>query len=563
MPADASIILGIKPPVIQSPLATVGALANLRDVQSQTQLRDAQTASAFAQQRDVEAQAQQRNRDLADDNTIQEIERDPDSYGKIFAGDYLPLAGKVQDHKLAAVRTNVNAAIAGKATATKDQLANELAASSRIGDAVQSLATLRGVDGTLDLSRVNAALPGVVGGLHTDLGVVGVDPAKLPTSITDEDQLDSMAAYMKSHAAFVGAAQKYKADQQKIVTDAAAAGKDTAQGNQAQAEADKVKALTPAERAKAQAEADQAARVLAGTSGTGITAEQAAQNQNAAGELGVKQGELGLKKKTFDATLGSGLDANGQPLAPEALKATALQNPNALAIAEYRAVPPAETLRNGSPNPIYRLVNAINPAYDAKLYAERNKVQQAFSAAGPQGLAITSADTALSHLSAISEAGKALKSNDIQLLNRVANFVGAQAGSAAPAVYDSIVATVAPEISKTVIGATGGEGERQQMAANFSRNFSDSQRESAIAATVGLLSARVKKQADAYESSMGHPLGRQLSPESQEVMKRYSGAPAPAGGGVAPIRLKDGRTLTPGSQAQADAFRKDHPELIQ
>lgn len=36
-----------------------------------------------------------------------------------------------------------------------------------------------------------------------------------------------------------------------------------------------------------------------------------------------------------------------------------------------------------------------------------------------------------------------------------------------------------------------------------------------------------------------------------------------AGSSVVPITLKDGRILTPASQAQADAFRKDHPELIQ
>jgi hypothetical protein len=34
-------------------------------------------------------------------------------------------------------------------------------------------------------------------------------------------------------------------------------------------------------------------------------------------------------------------------------------------------------------------------------------------------------------------------------------------------------------------------------------------------------------------------------------------------GGVAPIKLKDGRTLVPHDQAAADAFKKDHPDLIQ
>jgi hypothetical protein len=97
---------------------------------------------------------------------------------------------------------------------------------------------------------------------------------------------------------------------------------------------------------------------------------------------------------------------------------------------------------------------------------------------------------------------------------------------------------VAPELSKAVIGAAGGEGERQDMAKGLSSSLSNSQREGAIRATAGLLAARVKKQAHAYETSMGIPLDveKRLSPESVAVMKRYSGE---GGNGGSPHAVGD------------------------
>ncbi len=91
--------------------------------------------------------------------------------------------------------------------------------------------------------------------------------------------------------------------------------------------------------------------------------------------------------------------------------------------------------------------------------------------------------------------------------------------------------TVAPEISKAVIGGVGGVEDRRQMAANFSRNLSDSAREGAIGANAKLLGTRFQKVANAYETDMGRPFKRKLSPESQAVLDRYSGGGASPSGG--------------------------------
>ena len=229
----------------------------------------------------------------------------------------------------------------------------------------------------------------------------------------------------------------------------------------------------------------------------------------------------GLEQRRFNATLGAGLDANGQPLPQDALKAMAEKDPVVQAIANYKMKPPIT--RNGMPAPILQRVLAVNPSYDATQFEKRNHIVQDFAASGKSGKAITSADTALAHLDAIEQAGQALKSRDLQVLNRIAQSVGLQTGDSAPAVYDTIVSMVAPEISRAVIGEAGGEADRKAMMNNFSRSASDAQRNGAIASAANLLGARVHKQAQAYEADMGVPLDleKRLSKESLGVLSRH------------------------------------------
>jgi uncharacterized membrane protein len=277
---------------------------------------------------------------------------------------------------------------------------------------------------------------------------------------------------------------------------------------------------------------------------TGQAAANAAQTaahnkveeQQGAGRLSVEQGRLGIENKKFNATIGAGLDANGQPvqpvMGPDGKPAV---NPTAAAIAGYQIPPPSpRTLASPAGQNLLRQVLAVNPSFDATQFPKRNKITQDFSASGASGKAITSTDTALAHLNTISTAGQAMKSGDVQMLNRLANSLGAQVGQSPQITYDAIVQTVAPEVSKAVIGGTGGEADRAKMAANFSSNLSDAQREGAIGATAQLLGARYHKMAQGYEADMGKPLERQLSPESQGVLGRYS--PAPARGPVQPLQ---------------------------
>lgn len=300
--------------------------------------------------------------------------------------------------------------------------------------------------------------------------------------------------------------------------------------------------MTPEQRKQADQKTTELAATAARDANT--AANQKAERIQRDKEIGLKQVEVGIAQKRFDATLGQGLDANGKPLSPEDRKNAALSDPTAVAMANYQIPPPSNrTTALGSAQ--YAKVLAIDPAFDGDKFADRHKINLDYGASGATGKAITSTDTALAHIGTVRDAGRALKTNDLPALNKLAQAVGVQAGSSAPVVYDAILETVSPEISKAVIGAAGGVEDRKAMKDNFSRDKNDAQREGALGGVANLLGARYHKQAQAYESDMGKPLARKLSPESQGILDSYSGAAGGAKSGAAPAP-----TLPPAAKAQ-------------
>src|SRR5262249_18197087 len=156
----------------------------------------------------------------------------------------------------------------------------------------------------------------------------------------------------------------------------------------------------------------------------------------------------------------------------DAAKAVAMQDPTAVAIANYQLAPPSMA-RGGQAAGVMRKVLAINPGYRADKWEAQRQTEIDYSPKGKSGQAITATDTGLAHLDRSARAGAALKNGDIQVLNRIANEGGAQTGSNPRIVYDAIVDMVAPEVSKAVVGGVGGASERQKMAENFKSTVND------------------------------------------------------------------------------------------
>jgi hypothetical protein len=535
-----------------SMIQTIGGIMGIAGQMSELASRRAQAA-------DLSAQAAQRNRNLADQNTLGAKMNDPAFTTEFYAGGartVQALSGlNLQGSTIQNAITHVNDTIAKQALTEKDTLGNQAAATSQLKDLGKNLMQpdADGTPPTLDVinSRWQSAAPEVArltkqAGINTPPGTFG--------SI---DQLETALAGVHALSSVRDAAIAQKG---KL----AETSKNSADAAQANAQAEHLAATLPKDQADAQT-----AQLIADFAKAhgGLTPDQAATTQETARhnkvQEGIGQGELGIKQKTFEATLGSGLDANGQPMAPEAMKQAALQDPTAVAIAHYQVAPPPATTRGGLPNTVLRKVLAINPQYDATTYPARAETARGFSPSGQQGQAITAADTALAHLNTLSAAGKALDNGDVQLINRVANAIGAQVGQTPKATYDTILNMVGPEISKAVIGAVGGEGERAGTAANFDSKLSSPQREANIAAAVGLLGARFDKASHAYESQMGVPLPRTLSPESQSIRAHYSGGQSGAGKTVTKSDVQDYATKHGLSYADAETHVKANGFTVQ
>ncbi len=192
----ASLIpLQVQTPQPQGPLQTIGQLASVRDSISQIGLRNAQTQAAQQQAQDTAAQAQQRNRDLADQNTIQQAMQDPAANARIHTGDYSDVAGKIQPKTLFGLQQQQQAFIGTKLAQTKEQNAIQSEALGEVFNTLTGLKSLTKPDGTVDLDKVNASLPDAVNHLRAigALNNAGIT-AQVPTSISDPKQIDQFIA---------------------------------------------------------------------------------------------------------------------------------------------------------------------------------------------------------------------------------------------------------------------------------------------------------------------------------------------------------------------------------
>lgn len=525
MALDTAIPLQVQAPQIASPLQNIGGLMQLKGQMAEIALRNQQIETSKQNAADIAEQVQKRKRENDAQAKLSTILADPANHAKIRNGDLSPLweSGASPD-VVNTVATGLNTAYQKALDLSKDQAAFHATGRGLVKDAIEGIDPK---DDAIAAQQFNGAMQ-VIGKDHPEL-TQGFTPLQAGPNFRQQVK-DIAANNSVAHAMLVdqAAQDKSKADTAKLTADA----------GKATADAYKTTALLPGEIAAQGTKNDQDSLTLAGTSKTGVTAKDQATEaetlrHNKKTE-GVSGAELALKQKQFDATFGSGLDVNGQPLSPEAMKTAALQDPTAVAAAHYQIKGPPIQTRGGVPSPLLRKILAINPDYNDTTFPARNKTALDFSPAGASGKTITAADTALAHLKTLSDAGAALNNGDIQKLNQIANFLGAQTGKSAKETYDTINNMVSPEISKAVIGVAGGEGERQGTKENYSSDLNNATRESNIAATVGLLGARFDKQAHAYESEMGHKLPRELSPESQAIRQKYSG------GTAAPASFKSG-----------------------
>lgn len=177
----------------------------------------------------------------------------------------------------------------------------------------------------------------------------------------------------------------------------------------------------------------------------------------------------------------------------------------------------------------------INPTYDSGDYLSKNKALRDYGT-GTQGMAIQAANTGLNHLDTIEQLATAQKNGNTRLFNTLANRLAAETGSAAPTNLAAAISMVAPEVSKMVIGAAGGQEERATFARNFNPNASPDQTLGGIKTMRELLGGRLSEAERTYKRATGREdfSSGMLSPAAQKVLSARTpatnaSATAPAG----------------------------------
>lgn len=290
-----AIPLQAQAPQPASPLQNIGQIMALGGQMSEIALRREQIKTQQQQQQLVQVEQAQKNRDLADQNTYQEAMKDPAISAKVHTGDFSDLESKIQPKNLDVIRKDQLAYQNSLLTYTKGQNEVRDEGLGQIESTVAGLQYLTGTDGKPDLAAINSALPGAIQHLHS-IGAFqnsGVDISKIPSQITDPNQLNQALANIGGLRAAhekVIALQKTQGDIDKSEGDAA----------QAQAQTAHLTATLPKDQADAQIARNNAD--FAAKHG-GLTPDQAATTgetarHNKASEA-VAGGELGLKAKEF------------------------------------------------------------------------------------------------------------------------------------------------------------------------------------------------------------------------------------------------------------------------
>lgn len=181
-------------------------------------------------------------------------------------------------------------------------------------------------------------------------------------------------------------------------------------------------------------------------------------------------------------------------------------------------------------NPFWKYVVAAkiaDPTFSTTDFAARQKTAQDYSPGGPVGKQLMANNTALGHIGLAYQAVDGLHNSDIQALNKIANGLGAQTGSVASVVFNSIMGRLAPEVVQAYRPSAGTGEEVAQARADLSRDLSGPQAHAVLTTMAQALKSKMDAARSAYVQQMGPVIGPAnvdkkagYSPEAKAVMDK-------------------------------------------
>jgi hypothetical protein len=220
---------------------------------------------------------------------------------------------------------------------------------------------------------------------------------------------------------------------------------------------------------------------------------------------------------TAQATNPAAFHATPQALDPNA------QESMAQAIAGGRmAMPTAYSIgRNPALGLVVQRAFTLNPDLSQADQPTAQHTENSF-VNGTQGKNITAANTAIQHIGTLRGLVTALGNNDVQGVNKISNFIGAQFGQPAPTNLQAAVNMLSPELTRATLNSGAGTGEERGAAQQLiGSGSSPDQANQALDTYQQLLAGRVNALEQEYQAGGGRKdFNKFLLPGTQTALGR-------------------------------------------
>ncbi|MGO8811970.1 MAG: hypothetical protein ACLQJF_21130 [Candidatus Sulfotelmatobacter sp.] len=164
----------------------------------------------------------------------------------------------------------------------------------------------------------------------------------------------------------------------------------------------------------------------------------------------------------------------------------------------------------------------LNPQYQEGDYpaAAGLSKELASTKVGVAGGSLLNAGVASNHLELLGQAADALKNNDTQALNHLANAFGVQVGKSPAVTFKAIADQVNQEVGKVVAGGAPHEAELQALRDNLNTDQSPEQTRNVIKSYVNLMSGRINEINERSQQYFQRDV-KGISPETAKVFAKY------------------------------------------
>lgn len=192
-------------------------------------------------------------------------------------------------------------------------------------------------------------------------------------------------------------------------------------------------------------------------------------------------------------------------------------------ILDYRGPMPPQGRNNPTNIAVNYWVNKIDPSYDSVNYPARAALMKKMTS-GTEADQLDAINTAMGHAGQLAYAVSALKNNDTNVLNKIANWYHLQVGDTPVSTYQTIVHRLAPEVASAYVKGGGSATERVADEKDFNDSRSPQQLYGALGTTIGLLNSKIGSMEQRYKTTMMKDDFRQrfITPEAQAMLAKWA-----------------------------------------